>query len=40
MKETEFINALKDQGIELSEKQIGQFNTYYKMLVEWNEKIT
>ena len=39
MKETEFRNALKDQGIELSEKQIGQFNTYYKMLVEWNEKI-
>lgn len=39
MKETEFINALKDQGIELSAKQIGQFNTYYKMLVEWNEKI-
>lgn len=39
MKETEFINALKDQGIELSEVQIGQFNTYYKMLVEWNEKI-
>ncbi|WP_026859415.1 16S rRNA (guanine(527)-N(7))-methyltransferase RsmG [Jeotgalicoccus psychrophilus] len=39
MKEIEFINALKDQGIELSEKQIGQFNTYYKMLVEWNEKI-
>lgn len=39
MKETEFINALKDQGIELSTKQIGQFNTYYKMLVEWNEKI-
>lgn len=39
MKETEFINALKDQGIELSKKQIGQFNTYYKMLVEWNEKI-
>lgn len=39
MKETEFINSLKDQGIELSTKQIGQFNTYYKMLVEWNEKI-
>ncbi|MGO1923854.1 MAG: 16S rRNA (guanine(527)-N(7))-methyltransferase RsmG [Jeotgalicoccus sp.] len=39
MKETEFINALKDQGIELSAVQIGQFNTYYKMLVEWNEKI-
>lgn len=39
MKEIEFINALKDQGIELSEKQIGQFNTYYKRLVEWNEKI-
>lgn len=39
MNETEFINALKDQGIELSATQIGQFNTYYKMLVEWNEKI-
>ncbi|MEK4556286.1 16S rRNA (guanine(527)-N(7))-methyltransferase RsmG [Jeotgalicoccus sp. FSL K6-3177] len=39
MNETEFINTLKDKGIELSAVQIGQFKTYYKMLVEWNEKI-
>lgn len=39
MNETEFINALKDQGIELSAVQIGQFKTYYKLLVEWNGKI-
>lgn len=39
MNETEFINALKEKGIELSVVQIGQFKTYYKMLVEWNEKI-
>lgn len=39
MKETEFINALKDQGIELTDTQLGQFKTYYEMLVEWNEKI-
>ncbi|CAM4249381.1 16S rRNA (guanine(527)-N(7))-methyltransferase RsmG [Jeotgalicoccus halotolerans] len=39
MNETEFINTLKDKGIELSAVQISQFKTYYKMLVEWNEKI-
>lgn len=39
MTETEFLNALKDQGIELSPKQIGQFKKYYDMLVEWNQKI-
>lgn len=39
MNETEFINALKEKGIELSTKQIGQFKTYHKLLVEWNEKI-
>lgn len=39
MNETEFINALKEKGIELSTKQIGQFKTYHKLLVEWNAKI-
>lgn len=39
MNETEFINALKEKGIELSTKQISQFKTYHKLLVEWNEKI-
>ncbi len=30
---------LSTQGIELSEEQQRQFQTYYQMLVEWNEKI-
>src|SRR5690625_6482405 len=39
MTETEFINQLKEHGIELSTEQIGQFKTYFEMLVEWNQKI-
>ena len=39
MNETEFINALKEKGIELTVDQIGQFKLYYTKLVEWNEKI-
>lgn len=39
MNEKQFINALKEQGIELSAEQISQFKTYFEMLVEWNEKI-
>ncbi|WP_261701637.1 16S rRNA (guanine(527)-N(7))-methyltransferase RsmG [Staphylococcus equorum] len=30
---------LSTQGIELSEEQQRQFQTYYQMLVEWNKKI-
>lgn len=29
---------LSTQGIELSEEQQRQFQTYYQMLVEWNKK--
>jgi 16S rRNA (guanine527-N7)-methyltransferase len=29
---------LSTHGIELSNKQQQQFQTYYQMLVEWNEK--
>ena len=29
---------LSTHGIELSDKQQQQFQTYYQMLVEWNEK--
>lgn len=39
MNETEFINKLKDQGINLTTEQIGQFKTYFELLVEWNQKI-
>lgn len=35
----EFINLLKEQGIVLTTKQINQFDIYYKLLIEWNEKI-
>lgn len=39
MNEQQFIEALKSKGIELTDKQIGQFRTYFEMLVEWNEKV-
>ena len=39
MNEQEFIDALKQQGIELSDVQINQFRRYFNMLVEWNDKV-
>ena len=39
MNEQQFINALKEKGIELSDKQIEQFKKYFELLVEWNEKM-
>src|SRR5699024_11340676 len=39
MTEQQFIEALRAQGIELTQHQISQFRTYFEMLVEWNEKI-
>lgn len=39
MNEEQFVQALKEQGIELSEKQIQQFRRYFDILVEWNEKM-
>ena len=35
----EFEQALKEKGIDLSPKQLDQFETYFKLLVEWNEKV-
>lgn len=32
-------NALKQFDIELNEKQKGQFERYYNLLIEWNEKM-
>jgi len=37
--EEQFIAALKEKGIELTEHQMTQFQTYFKELVEWNEKM-
>ena len=35
----EFIKALRKNGIELSNRQLEQFNIYYHLLVEWNSKV-
>lgn len=39
MNEQQFIEALRAKGIDLSERQIEQFRTYFTELVEWNEKM-
>lgn len=39
MNEQQFIEALKEKGINLTNQQIEQFKQYYLTLVEWNEKM-
>ncbi|ALX49538.1 16S rRNA (guanine(527)-N(7))-methyltransferase RsmG [Lentibacillus amyloliquefaciens] len=39
MEPEQFVSALREQGIELNEKQQEQFADYYQILVEWNKKI-
>ncbi|GKV70553.1 ribosomal RNA small subunit methyltransferase G [Sporosarcina sp. NCCP-2716] len=39
MNEEQFIQALQEKGIQLSDKQVSQFRTYFDLLVEWNEKM-
>lgn len=39
MNEQQFILALKEKGIELTDIQIAQFKKYFELLVEWNEKM-
>jgi len=39
MKKEEFIQSCKDNGLELTEKQITQYETYAALLKEWNEKM-
>jgi len=34
-----FEEQLKVDGIQLTEQQLGQFQLYYELLVEWNEKM-
>lgn len=34
-----FLQALQEKGIELNEKQQSQFQRYFDLLVEWNEKM-
>lgn len=35
----QFQQSLAEQGIQLTEQQLAQFETYFRLLVEWNEKI-
>lgn len=39
MRKEEFAAALLEQGIELSARQLEQFDLYFRLLVEWNEKM-
>ena len=39
MNEQQFIDALEEKGIELTDIQIDQFRKYFELLVEWNEKM-
>ena len=39
MNEQQFIEALKEKGIILTDTQIAQFKKYFELLVEWNEKM-
>jgi 16S rRNA (guanine527-N7)-methyltransferase len=39
MKEDQFAEMLNEKGITLSPRQLGQFETYFETLVEWNEKM-
>lgn len=39
MDEKQFIEELQKKGITLNETQLNQFENYFKLLVEWNEKV-
>ncbi|WP_017185409.1 16S rRNA (guanine(527)-N(7))-methyltransferase RsmG [Alkalibacillus haloalkaliphilus] len=39
MNEKQFQDGLKEHGIDLNEQQLKQFNQYYEVLVEWNNKM-
>jgi len=34
-----FKNLLKEAGLDITNRQLEQFETYFKLLVEWNEKL-
>ncbi|HEX6922756.1 MAG TPA: 16S rRNA (guanine(527)-N(7))-methyltransferase RsmG [Bacillales bacterium] len=37
--EQRFQDLLGEKGIHLSSRQLKQFDTYYRLLIEWNEKV-
>ena len=39
MTEQEFIDSIKELGIEPTDKQLYQLSKFYELLIEWNQKI-
>ncbi len=39
MNNDQFLKALLDKGIEVTDKQMSQFDAYFKLLVEVNEHV-
>ena len=39
MKIDEFVKSIRELNIDITNKQLEQFEEYYNLLVEWNEKI-
>ncbi|MFD1734952.1 16S rRNA (guanine(527)-N(7))-methyltransferase RsmG [Bacillus salitolerans] len=39
MDQKQFVTSLEEKGISLSPKQVEQFELYFRLLVEWNEKM-
>ena len=39
MSEKDFIDNVKELGIDLNKEQLANLNTYYELLVSWNEKM-
>ena len=39
MNKEEFISAVKELGIELTEEQLIKLDKFYNLLIDWNEKI-
>ena len=39
MNQEQFVNALKEQNIEISNKQLLLFNRYFEVLINYNEKV-
>lgn len=37
--QTEFASRLEKKGLQITDRQLEQFERYFKMLVEWNEKM-
>ena len=39
MNKEEFIKAVEELGIEVDEDKLNKLDRFYKLLIEWNEKI-